>query len=188
MLSVIGIGMRAFLLLIAAVVLGLSVTLAKHQVVDQVPAETGFSTFVGASGFLVSAVGMAALWFDRIEGKLLTGLDAIVSVFYLAAAIFLTVALKNVSSCTATDDVSEYNRITNIILSGGCVTVAKGQACLYATGLDGKDLTIGRCQMARADYVFEYVGFIFGFAMIGIGYLLSRRGRGGTPTASRSYN
>jgi hypothetical protein len=47
------------------VVLGLSVTLAKRQVYGHVPAETGFGTFAGAVGFVVSILGMASMWFDR---------------------------------------------------------------------------------------------------------------------------
>ncbi|KAI0907357.1 hypothetical protein F4823DRAFT_564922 [Ustulina deusta] len=188
MLSIIGICLRAFLLLIAALVLGLSVTLAKHQAVGQVPPETGFSTFAGASGFVASVVGMAALWFDCIDGKIVMGLDALVSIFYLAGSISLTVAMRSVSSCSATDKVSEYNRVTNKILSGGCITIEGNLVCLHAATSGGKDLTPGRCSMAQADYVWEYVGFSLGVLMVFTGYLLSRRGRGGTPTANASYN
>ncbi|KAI0965429.1 hypothetical protein F4678DRAFT_485350 [Xylaria arbuscula] len=184
LLSVIYLGLRASLILVAAVVLGLSVSLAKHQVIGQVPAETGFSTFVGASGFFVSAVGMAVLWFDRINESIMIVLDATMSSFYLAAAICLTLAMKNVSSCTSGDMPIQYNRVTNKILSGGCIAVNKGLECMHAVTADGKDLTPSRCEMARTNYVFEYVGFVASVAMVFVGYLLARRGRGGTPTPS----
>ncbi|KAI3337464.1 hypothetical protein HD806DRAFT_529028 [Xylariaceae sp. AK1471] len=45
-------------LLIAAVILGLSVTLVKREVIGYVAAETGFSTFAGAVGFFTSSLGM----------------------------------------------------------------------------------------------------------------------------------
>ncbi|KAI1295938.1 hypothetical protein F5Y03DRAFT_399106 [Xylaria venustula] len=185
-MSIIYLGLRASLLLIAAVVLGLSVSLAQHQVIGQVPAETGFSTFVGAAGFFISAVGMALLWFDRFNESIMIVLDAIMSSFYLAASICLTLAMKNVSSCTSTDPNLEYIRVTNNILSGGCVTNAanKGPVCSHAFTDDGTDLTPSRCEMARASYVFQYVGFIASFAMVCVGYLMSRRGRGGTPAPS----
>ncbi|KAI0550339.1 hypothetical protein F4679DRAFT_594787 [Xylaria curta] len=180
MLSVIGIALRTVLLLIASVVLGLSVTLARHQVTGEVPPQTAFGTFVGAAGFFASVIGMAALWFDSISGKGLLGLDAVVSIFHLAAAISLTVALRNVSSCTAMDQESQYDRYYNKILNGGCVEIEKSPPFCYALGSDGKDLTPSRCLTAQADYVFEYIGFIFGIAMVCLGYVLCRRGRGGT--------
>ncbi|KAI0502872.1 marvel domain-containing protein [Xylaria bambusicola] len=187
MLSAVGLGLRAFLLLTASVVLGLSVSLAKQQVVGSVPTETGFSVFAGATAFFVSSVGMAAMWFDRLDQRITMILDLLVSTFYLAAAVALTVALKPVTSCTATDQVAEYNRMTNKITSGGCLTIEGELACLHATSSDGTDLTPSRCKMARAGYIFEYIGFTVGIAMITAGYLLSRQGRGGTPTPNRSY-
>ncbi|KAI1736464.1 hypothetical protein F4680DRAFT_432221 [Xylaria scruposa] len=123
---------------------------------------------------------MAALWFDSISGKCLLGLDAVVSILHLAAAISLTVALQTVSSCTAMDQESQYDRYYNKILNGGCVHIEKGPPFCYALDSDGKDLTPGRCQTAQADYVFEYIGFIFGIVMVCLGYVLYRRGRGGT--------
>ncbi|KAI0469222.1 marvel domain-containing protein [Xylaria cf. heliscus] len=180
-----GIGLRTCLLVIAAVVLGLSVTLARHQAIGQVPAQTGFGTFAGAAGFFASVFGMAALWFDHIDEKILMGLDAVVSILYLAGAISLTVALQNVSSCTAMDDESQYDRYFNQILNGGCIHTEKGPLCPHAVNADGKDITPGRCQTAQADYVFEYVGFVFGMVMVCLGYFLNCRGRGGTPTSTR---
>ncbi|KAK5634293.1 hypothetical protein RRF57_010007 [Xylaria bambusicola] len=187
MLSAVGLGLRVFLLLVASVVLGLSVSLAKQQVVGSVPTETGFSVFAGAAAFFASSVGMVAMWFDRVDQRIAMILDTLVSTFYLAAAVSLTVALKPVSSCIATDEVTEYSRMTNKITSGGCLTIDGELACLHATGPDGTDLTPARCEMAHAGYIFEYVGFISGIAMVTACYLLSRQGRGGTPTPNRSY-
>ncbi|KAI1123459.1 hypothetical protein F5Y10DRAFT_270029 [Nemania abortiva] len=184
MFSIIGISLRAFLLFVAALVLALSVTLAKQQVIGSVPPETGFGTFVGAAGFLASAFGMVALWFDRIDGKILMGLDTLVSLFYLAGAVSLTVAMKNVPSCTAKDDVSRYERLLNKIISGGCFHSEDTLVCPNAATDDNKDLTAGRCQMAQVVFVLEYTGFIFGLLMFCVGYLLYRRGRGGTPPAT----
>ncbi|KAI0113619.1 hypothetical protein GGR51DRAFT_568196 [Nemania sp. FL0031] len=188
MFSIIAISVRAFLLFIAAIVIGLSVTLAKQQVIGPVPPETGFGTFVGAAGFFASALGLADLWFDRINGMFLMGLDAFVSVLYLAGAISLTVAMKDVPSCTSASDLATYLRGTNKILSGGCVYDGDDALCPHALSADGKDLTIGRCQMAQVDFVLEYTGFVFGLLMLCVGYLLCRRGRGGTPRpTNRTY-
>ncbi|KAI2631797.1 hypothetical protein GGS21DRAFT_162376 [Xylaria nigripes] len=185
MLSIIGIGLRASLLLIAAVVLGLSASLAKDQAVGSIPAETGISTFSGASAFFASTFGMAALWWDGLSGSILMCLDTVVSILYITSAISLTAAMKDVASCTASDQDTLYNRQTNRILSGGCIYAANGPKCPHAVGSDGADLTVGRCHLAHLDYVFQYGGCALGLAMIGMCYLLNRRGRGGPPIAGR---
>ncbi|KAI1108056.1 hypothetical protein F5Y14DRAFT_445774 [Nemania sp. NC0429] len=188
-LSIIGICLRSFLLLIGGVVLALSITLTKHQESGQAPSETGFAAFTGAAGLLTSGLGMVALWYERISGSLIVALDGIVSSFYLAGAIAFTIAMKSVLSCTATDNASVYSRATNSILNGGCDdSYDKLQECPFAFTEDGKDLTPGRCQVAQADYVFEYAGFVFGVCMIFMSYLINRRGRGGTPLPSRAYH
>ncbi|KAI3323868.1 hypothetical protein HD806DRAFT_534985 [Xylariaceae sp. AK1471] len=185
MLSVIGIGLRALLLLIAAVVLGLSVTLAKRQVIGSVPAETSFSTFAGAVGFFASTLGMAAMWFERVNSKVLMAIDTLVAILYLTGAISLMVAMKNINSCTSTDNKAQAYRYLNKIINGGCKTAQDTlPLCPKAITSDGKDDTTGPCQMAQADYIFMAAGFIFGLAMIFMVYLLARRGRGGTPVAT----
>lgn len=95
--------------------------------------------------------------------------------------------MKTVLSCTATDDASLDSRAVNKILNGGCVHDKDGLICPHAISLGGADLTSGRCQMAQADYVFEYAGFVFGLSMVCMGYLLHRRGRGGTPLPTSAY-
>ncbi|KAI0403443.1 hypothetical protein F4802DRAFT_289422 [Xylaria palmicola] len=186
MLSIVGFGicLRIALLVVAALVLGLSVTLASHQVVGVVPSPTGYGTFLGAVGFFASVFGLAGLWLDNIDEKILMTLDTVVSLLYLGGATFLTTAMSGVSSCTATDSTSIYNRVTSDILSGGCDITEGGMLCLHAVSPDGRDLTPARCLTALADITFEYVGFVFAMIMVCLGHVLSRRGGGGPPTAT----
>ncbi|KAI0809611.1 hypothetical protein GGR55DRAFT_679446 [Xylaria sp. FL0064] len=188
MLSLIAIGLRVILLLIASVVLGLSTSMVQYQAVGSVPVETGFGVFAGAFGFSASTVGLIALWYDRISPRIMMCLDICTAFMNLVAALALTFALPTVSSCTATDPASEYKRVTNDILSGGCVGAGKDLVCLHAHGPDGKDLTPARCMIARTGYVFLYAGFIFASAMLSVGYILLRQGRGGTPPPTGAYN
>jgi hypothetical protein len=91
--------------------------------------------------------------------------------------------MKGVTSCTATDDETAAHRYLNKIINGGCKTEKNTiPYCPKAMTSDGKDNTISPCQMAHADFVFMYNGFLFALAMIFMVYLLARRGRGGTPT------
>lgn len=73
--------------MIASLVFGLSVSLAKQQAVGPVPTETSFFIFVGAIAFFISAAGLAALWLDHFDLRALLVLDAATMIFYLAAGI-----------------------------------------------------------------------------------------------------
>lgn len=70
-----------------AVVLGLSVTLAKHQVLGSPPPETSFVSFAGAFGLIASALGILGILIDKIPRVGVLVADALASIFYLAGAI-----------------------------------------------------------------------------------------------------
>lgn len=75
-----------------------------------------------------------------------------------------------------------YSRkFENKLLNGGCQSTDQGTYC-WTGGDDGKALP-GRCQRVQADYVFEYLAFIFGLAAVMLGFLLHRNGGSG----SRAY-
>ncbi|KAK8058773.1 hypothetical protein PG994_009221 [Apiospora phragmitis] len=184
MLSIIAMAVRGLLLLSAAVVLGLSVTNAKHQVFGNPPPETSFGGFTGAFGVLVSLVGLAALFIDKIPTFFVMAADALASIFFLAGGIALTLAMKNVSSCTSGDKLGDLQRVNNKILNGGCTDGGNDVTyCGISSSPSWKDDLHGRCQSVQADYVFEFIGFIFGIAIIALGWVLHKRGGTGT----RSY-
>lgn len=74
-------------LLFGAVVLGVSVTVAKHQAIGMPPSETSFGSFCGAFGILISLIGFGALFFDKIPALVLMAADGLATAFYLAGAI-----------------------------------------------------------------------------------------------------
>lgn len=74
----------------AAVVLGLSISVAKHQAHGSVPSETAFSSFAGGFGILISLVGLASLWIDKIPKIFVMAADGLASVFFLAGGIVST--------------------------------------------------------------------------------------------------
>lgn len=177
MLNIVAIGLRAFLVIFGAIVLGLSVSLAKQQRLGSPPPETSFYSFTGAFGLVASAIAILAIFIDKVPQVGVIVVDALASIFYLAGAIALTVALKPVSSCTATDDVTKYYRFHNKLLNGGCYT--KGEKTFCNAGPDDDHYEIwtpGRCQKVQADYVFGYVAFVFGVASIVVALLTKRRG------------
>ncbi|KAK8034953.1 acid phosphatase protein [Apiospora rasikravindrae] len=184
MLSIVAMAVRGLLLLSAAVVLGLSVSNAKYQVFGNPPPETSFGSFTGAFGVLVSLVGLAALFVDKIPTFFVMAADALASIFFLAGGIALTLAMKDVSSCTGGDKLGDYQRVTNKLLNGGCTDGGNDVTyCGISSSPHPFDELHGRCQRVQADYVFEFIAFIFGVVIIALGWVLHRKGGSGT----RSY-
>jgi hypothetical protein len=199
----------------------LSVTLAKQQREGSPPTETSFGSFTGAFGIIASAIGLLALWVDKISPLVTMIIDALASIFYLAGGIVssfttnglpfhslptfsyfialisnlleiqkaLVLALKSVTSCTSKDISGELTRFANKILNGGCIKNDDGEPYCYVGDRSDSDNIhypdlVGRCQRAQADYVFEFLGFVVGLALVALGFLAWRRG--GT-RGSRTY-
>lgn len=78
---------KNFKVVFGAVVLALSVTLAKQQVIGSPPPETSFFSFAGAFGLIASAIAILAIFIDKIPRVGVVAADALASVFYLAGAI-----------------------------------------------------------------------------------------------------
>ncbi|OTB01398.1 hypothetical protein M426DRAFT_14560 [Hypoxylon sp. CI-4A] len=176
MLKIATLAVRTLLLLFGAVVLGVSITLAKQQALGSPPPETSFGSFTGAFGILVSLIGLAALFIDKLPAIVLLGADGLASAFYLAGAIALTVALKSVSSCTSDDNGPQVQRFQNKLLNGGCEDAADVTVCPGLRDQPNLNLLKGRCQRVQADYVFEYLAFVFGVAVIALTFVLTRNG------------
>jgi len=81
-------------LLLGAVVLGLSVTLAKHQLYGSVPSETGFSSFAGAFGIIASALGLAAIYLESFPLVVSLVADGLSAAFYVAGGVVRSPALS----------------------------------------------------------------------------------------------
>lgn len=72
----------------AAVVLGLSVTLCKDQIIDgTLPASLGYVAFVGGISFVAAFIGVASTWVELLQGVIGAGIDAFILVLNLAGGI-----------------------------------------------------------------------------------------------------
>ncbi|KAI1169529.1 marvel domain-containing protein [Nemania sp. FL0916] len=180
MLNIVAIGLRGLLVILGAIVLALSVTLAKQQVIGSPPPETSFFSFAGAFGLIASAIAILAIFVEKIPRVGVMAVDTLASVFYLAGAIALTVALKPVPSCTSSSTIAELLRFNNKLLNGGCQHLPDNKLYCPNAGSDTdkhyQSYTPGRCQQVQADYVFGYVAFIFGVASVVLTLINSRRG------------
>ena len=54
------------------------------------PSETAFSSFAGGFGILISLVGLASLWVDKIPKIFVMAADGLASAFFLAGGIVST--------------------------------------------------------------------------------------------------
>jgi len=172
--------LRGFLLLCGAIVLGLSVSLAKQQVNGHVPSQTGFGSFAGAFGIIASAIGLVALFLDSFPQLISLVADGAAAVFYLAGGIALAVALQGVS-CTDDSDVANYNRYVNGILDGGCVSANGDLICgVVGSGSGYESELKARCVRAEADFAFEFIGCAFGIGALALGFLAFRKSGGAT--------
>ncbi|EJT80118.1 hypothetical protein GGTG_00122 [Gaeumannomyces tritici R3-111a-1] len=175
MLNLVALGLRGFMFLAAAVVLGLSVTLAKHQVVGGPPAETSFASFTGGFGVFAAAVGIAAIFFEAIPSLVPLALDGLSALFFLAGGIALTMAMKDVS-CTSTANGQDLVRYLNKILNGGCYTPDN---CGVNEGFRRSEDLVnelkGRCVRVQADFSFQYIAFVAALACLVVTFLSVRR-------------
>lgn len=73
--------------MLSAVVLGLSINLARHQVYGKVPSQTGYAAFTGALGVIATLVGIASTAVDSLRGLVTWVLDGLAGVALLAAGI-----------------------------------------------------------------------------------------------------
>ncbi|KAL8392373.1 hypothetical protein RB595_002530 [Gaeumannomyces hyphopodioides] len=175
MLNLVALGLRGFMLIAAVVVLGISVTLAKHQVVEGPPAETSFASFTGGFGVFAAAVGIAAVFLEAIPSLVPLALDGLSALFFLAGGIALTMAMKGVS-CTSAGQGEDNQRYLNKILNGGCYRPGD---CGVSEGMRSTDDIINelksRCVKAQADFSFQYIAFVAALACLVVAFLSLRR-------------
>ncbi|KAK4995102.1 hypothetical protein LTR66_005010 [Elasticomyces elasticus] len=153
----------------AGIVLGLSISLARHQLIGAVPATTSYSAFAGAFAMLAALIGVAAIFVEAIQGLIMPIIDALAALLLLAAGIAIAVGLKGVS-CT-----DRFTVIPNKLLNGGgCVALDGGYGCAWK---DDNELK-GRCQKAEADAVFIFLACLVTLGLIGLAFLSRKRGGG----------
>jgi len=176
---------RGFQIIFSAVVLGLSVTLAKGQIEGSVPATTGYGSFIGAIGIIGGFIGIAGLFVELLAGIVGWAIDALIALLLLAGGLAWVIQLRNVN-CNSWQTI-----ISNPILS--CGAQDQGDHFHYSsycltlndvTNVDVNNLpdTIinklnQRCTEARTDYIFMFVAFVTTVAALGLSFMYARRAK-----------
>ncbi|KAK3062494.1 hypothetical protein LTS18_003950 [Coniosporium uncinatum] len=174
--------LRSVQIIFAAIVLGLSVSLAKGQGYGSVPATTGYSSFVGGFGIIVAAVGFAAIFIEKLNGIVIWVVDGLAAMFYLAGGIAIAVQLRGVS-CSNNSTTSN-----NALLNGGCFGGKEARdrcdsetCCTYGYDRESKTFSPelkSRCQMDEADAAFMFMGFLITLGLIVVSFLVRRKSGG----------
>jgi hypothetical protein len=155
----------------------LSITLAKGQGHGPVPATTGYAAFAGGFGILAGLIGVAALFFDVLNGIITWAVDALAALILLAGGIAYTIGLKG-ASCNKNGNFG-FNKLLNCGYTGN----EKGGYRFYCGQKDDNDLVniiIGRCKEATADDAFLYMAFVVTVAVLGASFMFGRRKGGGS--------
>ena len=171
-------------LLMAAAVVGLSVTLLNGQATGKTPTTTRYSVFTGAFGMIVAFLGLVCLFISAIPAIVPMVLDAVAGLLLLAGGIAWAVGLKGIK-CEEEYYTKMYD---NPLLNEGCVG-GGGGARPYC-GVAGDDpnkvtdegtfrtLNV-RCKYAMSDEIIQFILFLVSGILLFIGFLLMRKGKGG---------
>jgi hypothetical protein len=165
--------LRFFQLIFSAVVLGLSISLAKGQVVGSAPATTGYSGFCGAFGIIAAVIGIAAIFFEGVNGIITWIADGLAALVLLAGGIAMAIGLKGV------DCGSLFSYYLNPIINCGTLDLGKdtgkGWSCLGDSVQDRQKNIAGRCRMARADDVMLFIAFAVSLGALAASFLFARK-------------
>ncbi|KAH8912760.1 hypothetical protein BR93DRAFT_922724 [Coniochaeta sp. PMI_546] len=181
MLAPISIGFRALQLLMAAVVVGLSVTLLKGQVYGTTPTTTRYSVFTGAFGMIVAFLGLICLFISAIPAIVPMILDSLAGILLVAGGIAWAVGLKGIK-CDEDHGTQMYD---NGLLNEGCVSADDGSPyCGVLVGADPNsrqafDRINTRCKYAMSDEIIQFILFAVCAILLFLGFLIMRKGKGG---------
>lgn len=184
MISAVSFGVRGLQFVFAVTILGLSVALVKAQKYGDAPTTTKYSSFTGAFGIIVCAVGVARLFIDSVPDIVTLALDGILGVLYLGGGIAWAVGLKGVQ-CTNRDDLNAANMLQNPLINQGTFTYPNG-AIEYGIidRTDTEDGAWGKlqasCQKGFSDEIIQFISFAVAIALLGLGYVRMRKGGSGS--------
>ncbi|KAF9883248.1 hypothetical protein FE257_003804 [Aspergillus nanangensis] len=161
---------RVLQFIFAVIVLGLSVSLAKGQVLGNVPPVTGYAAFTGGLGIIAAIVGVTALFVSSLEGLITWALDGVACLAFLAGGIAFAVILR------ATDCGSRFTTEDNMITSGGCQRMRGEWYCGY---VKSPDTLKSRCTSAKADSAFMIISCVVCVAVVASSFFSARKSAGG---------
>jgi len=172
--------LRFFQILFGIVILGISISLARGQVVGHTPATTGYGAFVGAFTIIAGIIGVVAIFATALPEIISWAVDALAALFLLAGGIAFAVGLKG-TSCSKVNTALVQNDLLNCGYLGSKKGTNGGPTC---TGSNDASKILAavqsRCRQATADEAFLWMTLVITIAALVVSFL--SRGRG-----SRGY-
>jgi hypothetical protein len=170
-------------------VLGLSITLAKGQLLGNVPGITKYAVFLGGQGMVSSAFGIATVFVRVFDGIILLAVEGLVTLLFIVGGITMAVMMKG-SQC---NDFT-YASTNKIINCGGILGIINGEYWWF--GLCTLDEYRGaevppawekrasqvlqqRCVKATANYGLIFALVLSSAVALGLGYVWRRKARKG---------
>lgn len=108
--------------------LGLSITLAKGQVVGKIPTTTGYATFLGGLGMVASAFGIINIFVDKFGGIIVLAVEGLATLLFIAGGVAMAVMIKG------GDCKDFFSAATNKIINCGGTYELNNNWCWW-TGL-----------------------------------------------------
>jgi len=167
--------LRAVQIICAAVILGLSATVIKGQVLGSNPT-INYAAVTGGFSMLGAIFGFTALFVESLPGLVTLAIDALASLLLLAGGIAITVKLRGIN-CSSSSDVNWAKMFNNDMLNGGCIKVQGKKRCTFG-GDDGLEKLMGRCKEVQADSIFQFFSFLICVACVVVAFLAMKRGTG----------
>ncbi|PVH78667.1 hypothetical protein DL98DRAFT_573080 [Cadophora sp. DSE1049] len=144
---------RAFQLIVSAVVLALAVVLINGYGPGSGPSLIGYGAFCGGAGIVIAAVGIAACFFDRLQGVIMLALDAFAAFFLLAGGLAFAIKVK-VGDCTSDDYLRDHFNLFRPSLSKDYDTTNPNKIASRF-----EDDTKNRCRLLQADTALIWITF-----------------------------
>jgi hypothetical protein len=91
--TTLGLAVRVLQVLFSATVLGLSISLVQGNILGHPPLSLTFAAFVGGVSIVGALSGLATLWVQRLQGRIVLIVDAAIAAFNLAGGVVSTPTL-----------------------------------------------------------------------------------------------
>jgi hypothetical protein len=168
-------------------VLGLSIVLAKGQLLGHVPTTTGYAAFLGGLGIVSGVFGIITVFVHIFDGNIPLVAEGLVMLLFIAGGVTMAIMIKG-GQCND----FEFTATNKIINCGGFATTKNGKTLWYdICGLDQYKNTDGdeappewiekaakimqqRCESATADYGLMFAVVLFSALALGLGYAWRR--------------
>jgi hypothetical protein len=163
-------------------VLGLSITLAKGQLVGHVPTTTSYASFLGALGMVAGAFGIIAVFVHIFDGIILLAFEGLVTLLFIAGGVTMAVMIKG-GKCN--DFI--FTATNKIINCGGTMEMIDGDHWWFGIcGLEyynkgeiappgwidkSSKILRQRCEEATADYGLMFAIVLLSAVALGLGYV-----------------